>query len=268
MDNSCKFKIMCGIVELMGAQLPRGISHNLALLHKNGSQALKRCIAEYLERLGSIWRNKNWCRSELLFQHLEAFFTLRSPKEFLVFLEEISDRLCDFGEVLNETAAIACQTEEAPDLFDVLRCNPLDYGLDSLWIHGNAFGRDDMPKVGDFGKPKLTLGELGVEAMFTKLFENEAKMLFMLFFRFGVDKNVVKIDHHEFVEILHEDIIHEARESCRCIGEAKGHDGVFIETVPSSKSGLWNILLANFYLMVTASQVQLREHYGTCKLIE
>jgi hypothetical protein len=128
-----------------------------------------------------------------------------------------------------------------------------------------SIGTNLSPK---FGKPKLTLGELGVEAMFTKLFENEAKMLFMLFFRSGVDKNVVKIDHHEFVEILHEDIIHEARESCWSIGEAKGHDGVFIETVPSSKGGLWNILLANFYLMVTASQVQLREHYGTCKLIE
>jgi hypothetical protein len=125
-----------------------------------------------------------------------------------------------------------------------------------------------MPKISHFRKPEFTLGELGIEAMLTQLGESEAKMLRMLFFGLGIDKNIIQIDHHKLVKVFHEDRVHESRESCWGIGEAKGHDCVLIESIASSESCLWNILFANFDLMVTASQVQLREHHGTCQLIK
>jgi hypothetical protein len=104
-------------------------------------------------------------------------------------------------------------------------------------------------------KPKFTLGELGIEAMFAKLGKSEAKMFLMFFVGFGIDENVVEIDKHEFVEILHENRVHETRESSWSIGETKGHDGILVKTITSSESSLWNILLADFYLVITASQV-------------
>ena len=59
-----------------------------------------------------------------------------------------------------------------------------------------------MTKIGYFRNPELTLGELGIEAMFMKLHEDEPKMFLMFFLRFGVDKNVIEIDHHELVEVF------------------------------------------------------------------
>ena len=88
-----------------------------------------------------------------------------------------------------------------------------------------------MTKINDFRNPELTFGELGIEAMFAKLHEGETKMFFMLFLGFGVDKNVIKIYHNELVEVFMKDRVHESRESRRCIGEAKEHDGVLVETV-------------------------------------
>ena len=37
MYHRCKFKIMCGIVELMLFQLTRSIRHNLAFLHEDST---------------------------------------------------------------------------------------------------------------------------------------------------------------------------------------------------------------------------------------
>ena len=62
-----------------------------------------------------------------------------------------------------------------------------------------------------------------------------------------------------------ENRVHESRESRRCIGETKGHDGVLIETVPSCESCLWNIFLSDLDLMVAHSQVQLGENRSSRK---
>src|SRR4051812_29620040 len=101
---------MCRIVDLMRLQLMRGISNNLLFLHKDRTQSLQGGITEYLERFGSIWRNQNWCGSELLFECLKAFLTGRGPKIFLAFLEEVGKRLRYLREVLNEATAITSQT--------------------------------------------------------------------------------------------------------------------------------------------------------------
>ena len=141
---------------------------------------MKRGITEYLERFRSIWKNKNWCRSELLLEEIKTFLALRRPKELLVFLQEIGKRLGDLGEILNEAAVVTCQTEKTSHLLDILRRKPFNDCLDSFWIDSNAFSRNDMPEIDNLRKPEFTLGEFGIEAMFTKLQKNEAKMLFML----------------------------------------------------------------------------------------
>ena len=59
-----------------------------------------------------------------------------------------------------------------------------------------------MTKIGYFRNPELTLGELGIEAMFMKFHEDETKMFLMLFLRLGVDKDIIKIDHNELVKVF------------------------------------------------------------------
>jgi hypothetical protein len=83
-------------------------------------------ITEYLKGLCSIWSNKNWSRSEFLLEELKTFLALRRPKELLIFLEEIGERLGNFGEVLNKAAAITSQTEEASHLLEILRRKPFN----------------------------------------------------------------------------------------------------------------------------------------------
>ena len=117
---------MCGIVEFMLAQLTRSIHHDLKFLHEDSTKSLKRGITEDLERFGSVWKNKNWSGGELLFQEIKTFLALRRPKEFLVFLEDIGERLGDLRKVLNEAVTITCQTEETSDLLDVRRRKPFN----------------------------------------------------------------------------------------------------------------------------------------------
>ena len=64
-------------------------------------------------------------------------------------------------------------------MLDDLRRKPKKDCLDGFRIDGDAFTRNDIPKVNDFRKPKFTLGELGIERMFTKLEEKEVEMFFM-----------------------------------------------------------------------------------------
>ena len=49
-----------------------------------------------------------------------------------------------------------------------------------------------MPQIVSFFQEKFTLFPIYIELMFTQLFKDNSKMLFMLFFRLGKDKNVIK----------------------------------------------------------------------------
>ena len=116
--------------------------------------------------------------------------------------------------------------------------------------------------------PEFTLGEFSIETMFTEFQENETKMLFMFLIGLRVDKDIIEIYHHKLVYILHENVVHETRESGGSICETKGHHSVLIESIASFESCFWNILLADFDLVVAASQVHLRENNCTHKLIK
>ena len=68
-------------------------------------------------------------------------------------MQQVSQRPGDLGEVLDESTAIAGETEKTSDLLNVLGRSPIKDGLDSFRVDGNTILRDDMPKIGYFGKP-------------------------------------------------------------------------------------------------------------------
>ena len=64
---------------------------------------------------------------------------------------------------------VAIHTQNTFELLHRFRRRPVENCLDSFWIDGGAFSRNDMPKIGDFRKPELAFGELSIEAVFAKL---------------------------------------------------------------------------------------------------
>ena len=152
---------------------------------------------------------------------MEAFLIFGTPDELLIFLEEFGERFCYFGETFDVSTTVASHTQDTSELLHCFGRRLVKNCLDSFRIDGGAFSRNDMPKIGDFRKPELAFGELSVEVVFVKLGENETQMFRMLFVEFRVDKDVIEIDHYELVEVLHEDRIHETRESRRSIGETE-----------------------------------------------
>src|SRR3954470_25081129 len=110
-----------------------------------------RCI--YHEVFLSIRGSKHRGRSELVLEGLETFLTFVCPLKLDAFVKQISQRPGNLGEVLDETSAIASESEKTADLLDSLGRGPVKNSLDTLWGDGNAILRNHMSKVCYFRKP-------------------------------------------------------------------------------------------------------------------
>ena len=170
------------------------------------------------EVLLSIRWSKHWGRSQLVFECLETFLTLVCPVKLDTLMQQISQRPGNLGEVLNESTAIAGETEKTSDFLNVLRRSPIENSVNSFRVDGNTILGDDMPKIGYFWEPEFTHGILSIELMFSKLFQHKTKMCSMFFFVLGKYKDIVQINHDKLVEVIHEYIVHQAREGGWSIG--------------------------------------------------
>ena len=126
---------------------------------------MTRSVAVNDEVLLSIRWSKHGGRSQLVFERLETFLTLVCPFELDTLMQQISQRPGNLGEVLDESTAVAGETEKTSDLLNVLRRSPIENSLNSFRVDGNTILRDDMPKIGYFGPPEFTFGELGIKLM-------------------------------------------------------------------------------------------------------
>ena len=59
--------------------------------------------------------------------------------------------------------------------------------------------------------------------MLPKLSEYFFNLLMVNGFIGRVDKNIIKVDNHTNIEHICEDVVHEALEGSRCIGQAEGY---------------------------------------------
>src|ERR1043165_3777372 len=169
---------------------------------------MTRRVAINHEVLLSIRRSKHWGRSELVREGLETFLTFISPLKLDGVVKQISHRPGNLGKIFDKTTAIASETEKTADLLDGRGRSPVKNSLDTFWGDGNAILGNHMPKVGDFGKPELTLRILSVEFVFSKLPQYETKMFSMFFFVLGIYQYIIQINHDELVEVFHEYVVH------------------------------------------------------------
>src|SRR3954464_11155863 len=187
-----------------------------------------RRVAIYHEVLLGIRGRKHRGREDLVLEGLETFLTYVCPLKLDAFVEQISQRSGNLGEVLDETSAIASGSEETADLLDSLGRGPVKNSLDAFWGDGNAILGNHMSKVCYFWKPELTLRILSVEFVFSELGQYKTKMFSMFFVILGVYQYIIQINHDKFVEVFHEYIVHQPGESGWGIRQAKGHDSVLI----------------------------------------
>src|SRR3954462_7762338 len=177
-----------------------------------------RRVAIHHEVLMSIRGSKHRRRNELVLESLKTFLTFVCPLELDAFVKQISQRSSNLGEVLDETTAVAGESEETSDVLDGFGRSPVKNSLDTFWGDGNAILGNHMTKVGHFGKPKFTLGILSIEFVFSKLCQYKTKVLGMFFFILGVYQDIIQINNDELVEIFHEYIVHQSGESGWSIG--------------------------------------------------
>jgi hypothetical protein len=85
MNHSCQLEIMCRIVLLMLPQLPRCVSYNMCLLHKNTNQTLSRRITIDIKGLLQVWHHKHWSGSQPPLQLLKTVLTCLCPLELPIF---------------------------------------------------------------------------------------------------------------------------------------------------------------------------------------
>src|ERR1041385_5436070 len=107
-------------------------------------------VAIYHEVLPGIRGSKHWGRSELVLESLKTFLTFVCPLKLDTFVKQIGQRLGNLGEVLDETVAIAGESEETSHLLDSIGGSPIQGSLNMFWVYGNAILGNHMTKVGYF----------------------------------------------------------------------------------------------------------------------
>jgi hypothetical protein len=90
----------------------------------------------------------------------------------------------------------------------------------------------------------------------------------MFFFIFGIDQNVIDEDHYKFIKLCHEYRVHEIHEVGWGICENKGHDQELVETITSGEGSFENVTRSNFDLMITGTEINLGENFGSSQLIK
>ena len=90
-----------------------------------------------------------------------------------------------------------------------------------------------------------------------------------VFFRvFGVDKDVVKIDDTELVQVVIEDLVDVGLERGRGVGQSERKDTVFKVPVPGLEGRLPFVAFLNAYQVLRRADVQLGVHLRPDEAVE
>jgi hypothetical protein len=112
------------------------------------------------------------------------------------------------------------------------------------------------------------LAELGIKLIVTKSLQDNTKMLLMIFLILRVDQDVFNEDHDKLVQLRHEYGVHQVHKVCRSIGESKRHNQILIQFIPGGEGSLRDVFQMDLDLMVTRTEIDLREDLRTGMLIK
>jgi hypothetical protein len=145
---------------------------------------------------------------------------------------------------------------------------PIHHLLDFARIYGDTILGNSVPQKFHTIQPEFAFGELSIKLITSQTLWDNLEMFGMLFFVFGIDKDIIDKDHYEFVERRHKHGVHEVHEIGWGIGETKGHHQEFVKTITGGESSFSNVTRSNFDLVVTRTKIDLGENFGSSQLIK
>ena len=107
-----------------------------------------------------------------------------------------------------------------------------------------------------------TLIGAGVEVMLSEVLENFSDMASVFFFGVRVDEYVIKVYQNTNITQVTKDVIHEALESGRCVGESERHYTPFEGAIASPESRLPFVTLSDLDQMVGVLEVNFQIDFG------
>ena len=107
-----------------------------------------------------------------------------------------------------------------------------------------------------------TLIGAGVEVMLSEALENFSDMASVFFFGVRVDEYVIKVYQNTNIKQVTKDVIHEALESSRCVGESERHYTPFEGAIASPESRLPFVALSDLDQMVGVLEVNFQIDFG------
>jgi hypothetical protein len=87
------------------------------LLREYSSGGKVGAISLYTERPGVLWKGKDWCQSDLVFEDSESGLFIGTPFPWCVFFGKIKERSSMMGEILNEQSIKIGEAKEQLHLF-------------------------------------------------------------------------------------------------------------------------------------------------------
>ena len=115
---------------------------------------------------------------------------------------------------------------------------------------------------------EFTFAEFASQSIFTEPLKNPFNMGDMLFGGFGEDEDIIKVNEAKDIEEFTKTIVGVCLKGRRSIGEAKGHDKIFVVTVARAESGFIFITGSNAQLVICILHIQPGEIFGALESIE
>ena len=156
-----KFDLTSGVIVFSRRQLPAFESNPLATLQQNSTNAGPACISHHLKRLTAVRSHRNRSRRQISLQTLKSLLTFSRPIVWGILPQQTSQGRSPLGKPLHKPPEIIGQTQERPQLANILGSRPF---LDSsylFWINTDTISTQNMPQKGQTVHSPDTLGQFG-----------------------------------------------------------------------------------------------------------
>ncbi|XP_070304212.1 uncharacterized protein [Salvelinus sp. IW2-2015] len=201
-----------------------------------------RSIGLHHELTGRVRMNQDRSRGEVMFKVPERLVSSRGPCERNLGRGE-GIQGGGQGAVTPGKAAIEVgEPQEALQLHHGRRQGPFHHRFHLLGIHLDTLSRDDVAQKGNAGAMELALFHLNEQLVLQKALENLPDIEHMFLGGAAEDEDVINVDEDEPVQHVAENVIHQSLEHGRGVGEAKGHDQIFVVAAGRVEGGLPPVL--------------------------
>ncbi len=131
----------------------------------------------------------------------------------MILFDELDEKFNDYEKILDKSFIKIDESQKCLNLFQMSRFFSFDYCFRFFKIHFDFISSHDHFKKFCLCDMKLAFIDVCLNVCLAQSLKNFAHVLYMLFLAVAVNDNVVQICNDEFVEIIHQRIIHKISKS-------------------------------------------------------